>query len=437
KRKREGTSALYKMPSHKHKHKKHKHRRHSESSDDSEEERRRESSTEESAKEEEKEGGDEETKKRRNREETLKRSRMWTTVGSDDEDDGDGEKTKAKVEAARDSGDESSEDSRGSEKRRHKEKKRKKEKRKHKDRKRDDDRDDRHGKKERKHRRHKDKEKDKSRPHSRKRSQRDVGGGGSGSSDGSSDDFSGGEGRGGGGGGGKRPGAVDQSRYGKYGILRESDFFTKQREFEAWMREIKGIGGVLQLPKQEVREHFKGYIEDFNTATMPHKKFINYAGWEMEEYARQKAKEAKGAAAAAGKQAARFDEERRQRKAEEDRSFQTLIMQSMSKGKVEEMRQQERLKTEMQLAYKQGAWAFGTKAGGAADSAVLCGFLPGLIGRFWAEGTLRRHDCCHNCMTDYCLPGGLLSRCRAMRVRKRSVRPLLFHTAGIVCHWYP
>lgn len=47
--------------------------------------------------------------------------------------------------------------------------------------------------------------------------------------------------------------------------------FVKQREFEAWMRDVKGIadfGG----PKSVVLEHFRGYMEDYNTATMPHEK---------------------------------------------------------------------------------------------------------------------------------------------------------------------
>jgi N12 class adenine-specific DNA methylase len=66
--------------------------------------------------------------------------------------------------------------------------------------------------------------------------------------------------------------AVDQSKYGAYGIIREADFFSKQREFEAWMTEVKGIeasGG-----KREMMEHFKSFAEDYNTVTMPNKKWV-------------------------------------------------------------------------------------------------------------------------------------------------------------------
>ena len=34
--------------------------------------------------------------------------------------------------------------------------------------------------------------------------------------------------------------------------------------------------------------HFKSFIEDYNTATMPHDKFYNYEAWEMAEYERKK-----------------------------------------------------------------------------------------------------------------------------------------------------
>lgn len=47
--------------------------------------------------------------------------------------------------------------------------------------------------------------------------------------------------------------------------------FIKQREFEAWMREVKGVpdfGG----PKGAMMELFRGFMEDYNTATMPHEK---------------------------------------------------------------------------------------------------------------------------------------------------------------------
>jgi hypothetical protein len=83
---------------------------------------------------------------------------------------------------------------------------------------------------------------------------------------------------------GGKVGAVDQAQFGKWGIVRESDFFKKQREFEAWMVEVKKVVDSSQMQKWELRDLFKEYAEDFNTATLPHAKFINYEKWEVEEY---------------------------------------------------------------------------------------------------------------------------------------------------------
>ena len=38
--------------------------------------------------------------------------------------------------------------------------------------------------------------------------------------------------------------AVDQNEYGKFGVIREDNFFQKQREFEAYMSEVKGMPGL-------------------------------------------------------------------------------------------------------------------------------------------------------------------------------------------------
>lgn len=82
--------------------------------------------------------------------------------------------------------------------------------------------------------------------------------------------------------------AVDQAKFGKYGVINAGHFFEKQRvgctrvglcsatsfatqEFEAWCREVKNINN-LALPKTELKEIFGSFIEDYNTATMPHEK---------------------------------------------------------------------------------------------------------------------------------------------------------------------
>ena len=37
------------------------------------------------------------------------------------------------------------------------------------------------------------------------------------------------------------------------------------------------------MPKREQLEYFSEFCEDYNTATMPHKKYYNYEEWEMQE----------------------------------------------------------------------------------------------------------------------------------------------------------
>lgn len=59
------------------------------------------------------------------------------------------------------------------------------------------------------------------------------------------------------------------------------------------MREIKGIHEMAYMSKHEVREYFSQYAEDFNTATLPSKKYYNIENWEREQL-QKKAKKNKG-----------------------------------------------------------------------------------------------------------------------------------------------
>lgn len=64
---------------------------------------------------------------------------------------------------------------------------------------------------------------------------------------------------------------VNQQRYGKYGIIAESDMFTKQQEFYLWLQEVKKMNPET-LPRFEMKKIFDIFTEDYNTATLPHKK---------------------------------------------------------------------------------------------------------------------------------------------------------------------
>ena len=46
----------------------------------------------------------------------------------------------------------------------------------------------------------------------------------------------------------------------------------RAQEFEAWLREVKKIAN-FNGPKYELKNLFKEFAEDYNTVTLPHKKY--------------------------------------------------------------------------------------------------------------------------------------------------------------------
>lgn len=103
------------------------------------------------------------------------------------------------------------------------------------------------------------------------------------------------------------------------------------------------------------------FIEDYNTATMPHEKFYNYEQWEIAEYRR---KHDKAARKSTDVQETFNDEDERRREIiqaraqAEKREFSNLLGKMASdKDQREAMRRQEMLKVELQMAYKQGDMA--------------------------------------------------------------------------------
>jgi len=120
---------------------------------------------------------------------------------------------------------------------------------------------------------------------------------------------------------------------------------------------------VCLMPVQ-VMQHFKGFIEDYNTATMPHKKFYNYEMWEMLEYQRNKQEQSSSSHKDGdGFLQDRFhnDEEahrleRKLLKEEQERNAFNIVKDRLAKDKdtLESMKRQSDIKLEMQLAFKRG-----------------------------------------------------------------------------------
>lgn len=151
--------------------------------------------------------------------------------------------------------------------------------------------------------------------------------------------------------------AVNQSEYGKYGILRESDFHTKSVSFQAWLRDVKKMGD-FNGPKWEAMELFKEYMEDFNTATLPHEKYYDVEKYELQQFQKKQRKQSQRAGESlAGAMLADEDRVRQERLAarvaKERQDFQ-LVLQTMDRDKIESMRSQETLRAEMQMHYKAG-----------------------------------------------------------------------------------
>ncbi|CAE6494407.1 unnamed protein product [Rhizoctonia solani] len=77
-----------------------------------------------------------------------------------------------------------------------------------------------------------------------------------------------------------KTGAVT-GQWGQYGLINESHMYEKDAEFRTWMVEECKINPE-SLSKDATRKQFARFIEDYNTATLPHPKFYN-----MESYERQ------------------------------------------------------------------------------------------------------------------------------------------------------
>ena len=109
-------------------------------------------------------------------------------------------------------------------------------------------------------------------------------------------------------------------------------------------------------PKWEALDLFHEYMEDYNTATLPHKKYYDIEQYEMKQYQKQQLKQSHSQHHRAHLKTEE-DALQRQRQAEreqQDRKDFQLVLQTMDKDKIEAMRHQEQVRAEMQLQYKAG-----------------------------------------------------------------------------------
>ncbi|KAI9336619.1 hypothetical protein DFJ73DRAFT_850056 [Zopfochytrium polystomum] len=73
------------------------------------------------------------------------------------------------------------------------------------------------------------------------------------------------------------------STYGSHGIITNTDIYSKEAEFRAWLMEVKKISPDALNTKQ----YFAEYMEDYNTGSLPHEKFYNLDHWESQDRIRK------------------------------------------------------------------------------------------------------------------------------------------------------
>jgi len=77
----------------------------------------------------------------------------------------------------------------------------------------------------------------------------------------------------------KKKSASASSQWGKHGIISDSDFYTKAQEFRTWLLEERKINPEA-ISKDHEKKEFSKFVEDFNTATLPHEKYYHMEAYE-------------------------------------------------------------------------------------------------------------------------------------------------------------
>jgi len=73
--------------------------------------------------------------------------------------------------------------------------------------------------------------------------------------------------------------SVAASQWGKYGVISESDIFTKEAEFRTWLVEERKMNPE-RMSKDQNKKEFARFVEDYNTATLSNEKFYNIEAYE-------------------------------------------------------------------------------------------------------------------------------------------------------------
>lgn len=158
----------------------------------------------------------------------------------------------------------------------------------------------------------------------------------------------------------REPGAGEEGKgtaatatYGRYGIVRPEDMWTKAPEFNAWLQEVKSRNPEA-IAKWEEKELFREYAEDFNTSTLPCEKFYDLDRWH-----RQQAAAADGGAEEEAPDFRRMEDDRRreleaQRARSKEASHAATLEHMRVMGKLDGLREQQSIQAQLQLAAQVG-----------------------------------------------------------------------------------
>ena len=142
--------------------------------------------------------------------------------------------------------------------------------------------------------------------------------------------------------------------YGKFGVLRETDYYNKRPEFTLWALEVKGAD-LETMSRFEEKELFKTFMEDYNTATLPHDKYYSLETYEKTTGG------GTGTGGTGGQERMVFNDEaerKRELKAQREREHADRLRQAYEEMKTTDkaaaMREQELLRAKMALAYRTG-----------------------------------------------------------------------------------
>eukprot|EP00386_Alphamonas_edax_P016229 GDKI01049566.1.p1 GENE.GDKI01049566.1~~GDKI01049566.1.p1 ORF type:complete len:282 (-),score=109.42 GDKI01049566.1:43-888(-) len=150
-----------------------------------------------------------------------------------------------------------------------------------------------------------------------------------------------------------KTGAVTE-QYGKYGLIEETDMWRVRPEFGLWLLEVKGTN-IEHLTPFDEKQAFREFMEDYNTATLPHRKFYGLEAYETERQMKASQKQAPTKAAPLS-----FDDSRSRQeeinRIREQRKQEALIeaRKNLDEEKIASMRRQKELKHQMETLFKMG-----------------------------------------------------------------------------------